>query len=133
MLRGFRQPYKKLFDGDVFTTVRLIQNMQGNIGFVGYKPGREDKIGLYPRTDGYSRLGTAQVVAGRLYTSIDSFAKYCTEEFAQYDAELTKDDFIKSLTIQAKRRRLEDPWVLIYTYLWTGKEDGWYEAKEGMQ
>jgi len=133
MLRGFRKPYKKLFDGEVFTTVRLIKNMKGWIGFKGYKPGRHDKIGLYPRTKRYLRLGTAQVVSADLYTSIDAFAHRCTEEFSRYDAELPKDDYIKSLRIQAKRRKLDDPWVIIYTYLWIEKEDGYYEAKEGMQ
>lgn len=133
MLRGFRKPYKKLFDGEVFTTVRVIKNMGEWVGFVGYRAGSEDKIGLYPRTKRYLRLGTAQIVGGRLYTSIETFAKHCTEEFAQYDAELSRQDLINSLRTQGQRRKLKLPWILVYTYLWTVKEDGYYEAKEGMQ
>lgn len=133
MLRGFRKPYKKLFDGEVFTTVRLVPNAADWVGYVGYRSGRNDKIGLYPRTKRYLRLGTAQIVGGRLYTSILIFAAHCTEDFAQYDAELSKGHFLISLTKQAKRRKMVNPWVVVYTYLWIEKEEGYYEAKEGMQ
>ncbi len=130
MLRGFRKPYKKLFDGEVFTTVRITSILSMEMRKVLK---REDVIALYPRSKRYLRLGRAIVVSYQEYHSIDSFAQFCSEEFAQYDAQLTKEQWIDSLRKQAKGRKLEFPRVIVYTYLWTEKEDGYYEAKEGMQ
>lgn len=126
MLRGFRKPYKKLFDGEVFTTVRLRET-----DFPEH--GRTDVIALYPRSKRYLRLGRAIIVSSRRFPSCRAFGFALSEEFAQYDAELTKDEWIDSLKKQAKRRKLRDYFVIVYTYLWIDKEDGYYEAKEGMQ
>ena len=57
MMRGFRKPYKKLFNGDTFTTVRPYK--YGEEDFV---VGREDGIVLFPRTKKALSLGRALIV-----------------------------------------------------------------------
>lgn len=129
MLRGFRQPYKKLFDGDIFTTVRVHEYDLDN----GIEFGRSDVIALYPRSKRYLRLGRAQIIGMEFFEDIEAFQGYSSEEFAQYDAEETLWNLVMSLTEQAKRRHIKEPTITVYTYLWTNKEEDYYEAKEGMQ
>jgi hypothetical protein len=129
MLRGFRKPYKKLFDGEVFTTVRVHEYDLDN----GIEFGRSDVIALYPRSKRYLRLGRAQIIGMEFFEDIGGFENYSSEDFARYDAEDSKRNLVLSLKEQAKRRHIKEPTITVYTYLWTNKEDGYYEAKEGMQ
>lgn len=124
MLRGFRKPYKKLFDDEVFTTVRVHEYDRDN----GIEFGRLDVIALYPRSKRYLRLGKAQIIGMEFFEDIESFEGYSSDEFAKYDAEDSKWNLVLSLKEQAKRRHIKEPTITTYTYLWIEKEDGWSEA-----
>lgn len=128
MLRGFRKPYKKLFDGEVFTTVRVHEYDLDN----GIEFGRVDVIALYPRSKRYLRLGRAQIIGMEFFEDIEGFEGYSSEEFAQYDAGETKWNLVLSLKEQAKRRHIKEPTITVYTYLWTDKEKGYYEGRDAI-
>lgn len=118
MLRSFRKPYAKLFSGDVFTTVRVVSP---------YARGRlskifgEDVVYLYPRSIRMTKLGRARVI-GSLVMPIEIFRRDCTEDFARYDAETSKDELVRFVekTIDGYFKRGVSAYgVQVFTYLWT--------------
>lgn len=114
MLRGFRKPYRKLFIGEMFTTVRVLRDGVKEAARVG----TIDTIFVYPRTPRMTKLGRAQIVALDLMR-VDVFKRRCTEEFARYDAETTAAELVKSIENQC--RKTGRPLIGIFTYIWIEK------------
>lgn len=109
MMRGFRKPYKKLFNGDTFTTVRPYKYGEEDLVV-----GREDGIVLFPRTKKALSLGRA-VIVGMETIALCDFERLYPEAFAEYDAEIPMENLVEHLRRYCKP---ETPIVQVFTYLW---------------
>lgn len=131
MLRSFRKTYAKLFSGNVFTTVRVVSPYaRGRLS----KVFGEDVIYLFGRTKRSTKLGRARVI-GSIVMPFETFWRICTEDFARYDAETSKDELVRFLkkTIDAySKRGVSAHGVQIFTYLWTERDPAWKSLKSSL-
>ncbi len=141
MMRGFRKPYGKLFNGETFTTVRPYKYGEEDLVV-----GREDGIVLFPRTKKALSLGRA-VIVGMETIALCDFERLYPEAFAEYDAEKPMQDLVQDLREICQR---DSPIVQVFTYLWIrrtfvcrglmfgnhymAEDDGWvHKAREFQQ